>query len=214
MNKDDIQENVFQWYALSQAGDVMVRSKEKKKVLIEDAYYIIAQTVAQNLKNGIVLGKFYIHDRTFQKTHLKYNGISCFSNIFYETYDTYNKKKHIRVDIADKRVCCRSVNLEAGLKSFTECISIMKELSKFDSWVDKDRIEENIKLNQEIQEIKKEKQILEKSFAELEVKNEELQKKLESIYESRNDLRRLTQLLFDDTNELSKASISPNISLN
>lgn len=186
------------WYALSQVGKVVKQGGEKESVLSEEAFYYVRYIVTNY--NTI---KYYLFNTALEPTTLKYNGIVGKDLEFIEKENKhYESGRRKTFFLKDKSNQIISRDFGGSIEAFKACILFMDELGNYGSL-------KEMKLAQQVDQLQVDIQLSKKTTAELETKNKELQSKLDSIYESKSDLRKLTQLLFENENYVS--IVSPEI---
>lgn len=175
------------WYAISQIGKVINKGASKESVLSEEAFYYIRRF---NTKYNTT--KYFIFNTVFEPTTMKYNGIVGTDTEFTVKAARPNVGgDRLRFYLKDKTNQMLRKDFEATIESFSSCIQFMEELGNYGSLIE-------MTLTQKVDILQDEKQVARDAIVDLEAKNKKLQAQLDDFYNSRNDLRRLTQLLFEN----------------
>lgn len=174
------------WYALSQVGKVVKQGNQKESVLSDEAFYYVRWTVTNYST------KYYLLNNLFEPAVLRYSGIVGKGAEFIEKENKhYERGKKKTFYMIDKSGHSLDKDFGGGIEAFKYCIQFMEELGSYGSLKEMTLTKQ---LNLQQEEIKASAKII----ADLEGRNKELQLKLESIYESKSDLRKLTQLLYEN----------------
>ncbi|MBX0332992.1 hypothetical protein K3G39_07055 [Pontibacter sp. HSC-14F20] len=180
------------WYSLNQLGKVLKAGDTKESVISDEAFYYILQRYSYSNETRIYL-RYIVHNTVFEPASLKYNGIATETSLASETGDKrFPNSRRIDFKLIDKSGHTVRKSFTAGIEAFCECITYMNTLGNYGSG-------EAMELAQKLNHSQEEAERAAKIISELEAKNRELQSKLDCIYESKNDLRKLTELLFNNS---------------
>lgn len=181
------------WFALSQLGKVVKEASAQDLIVSDDAFYYVRKKYHMYNKylNG-ALFKYLLFDASFTPTFLRWNGIVGTTDEFNEGVDRHdNNRRRLNFNLIDKGGNSTVNYRPGGIEAFQEIITYMDLLGNYES-------KKVLDLTQEINSLQVENQVLIKEKTELEAKNTELLTKLSDILDSKNDLRKLTELLYSN----------------
>ncbi|MFD2514204.1 hypothetical protein ACFSRY_10025 [Pontibacter locisalis] len=179
------------WYALTQLGKVLKEGRLPEFVRSDEAFYYV-QCMYYSQRSGTSYFKYKLFNTALTTAMLKYNGISCKDLEFAEVahvQDVHYRK--IRFNLVDKCSVTETSMFDGGIEAFQACIKHMDELGKYGTIRERD-LTKKVKHQEDIIKATSE------DISKLRIKIQELEYKLDEIYKSKSDLRKLTQLLYEN----------------